>query len=66
MQCGCPECGTLMGKAERGFDSACVCPTCGFQCSLCIGKKNSAEPKMKPHTGREDWEALARERGLDE
>lgn len=64
MQCGCPKCGTLMGKAERGLDSTCVCPKCGFQCDICVGKKTDADPKMKKHTKQEEWERLAQARGL--
>ena len=55
-----------MGKAERGFESACVCPQCGFQCALCVGKKTSAEPRMPRRADKQDWEMLARERGLSD
>lgn len=37
MQCGCPVCGTFMGQVERGADSRCVCPNCGFACDACLG-----------------------------
>lgn len=37
MQCGCPVCGTFMGQVERGTDSRCVCPNCGFACDACLG-----------------------------
>ena len=37
MQCGCPECGILMAKIEKGFESTCQCPACGLQCDICLG-----------------------------
>ncbi|MGI6150839.1 MAG: regulatory protein RecX [Christensenellales bacterium] len=44
MQCGCPVCGTFMGQVERGSDSRCICPNCGFDCDACLGT-SSAMPK---------------------
>ncbi len=37
MQCGCPICGTFMGQVEKGSESRCVCPNCGFDCDACLG-----------------------------
>ena len=37
MQCGCPNCGILMGKTEQGLDSCCKCPNCGHICRDCMG-----------------------------
>ncbi|MDD4796837.1 MAG: hypothetical protein PHO66_03610 [Eubacteriales bacterium] len=64
MQCGCPQCGTLLGKAERGLNSTCRCSRCGFVCDICVGKKTDAHPKMHKHMTREEWDELARARGL--
>lgn len=40
MNCGCPECGTLTVQAERGLDSRCVCPACGWTCRECLGARD--------------------------
>ena len=37
MRCGCPRCSTYMIQAERGLQSGCVCPACGFVCRACMG-----------------------------
>ena len=37
MRCGCPQCETYMIQAERGLDSGCICPACGFVCRACMG-----------------------------
>lgn len=37
MQCGCPNCGLLMALANRGMQSECICPSCGYECSACLG-----------------------------
>lgn len=39
MQCGCPNCGVLMAKVERGMQSRCICPNCGHECEDCLGMK---------------------------
>ncbi|MGI6192184.1 MAG: regulatory protein RecX [Christensenellales bacterium] len=44
MQCGCPVCGTFMGQVERGSESRCICPNCGFTCDACLGT-SSIMPK---------------------
>ena len=44
MQCGCPVCGTFMGQDEKGLESSCRCPACGYRCSACLGT-NSVQPK---------------------
>ncbi|MGI6705028.1 MAG: hypothetical protein ACOX6S_01780 [Clostridia bacterium] len=38
MQCGCPECGTLMAQVVKGFDSYCQCPACLHKCRDCLGR----------------------------
>ena len=58
MQCGCPECGNLMAKRERGLKSECVCNWCGATCALCIGKPTDASPLLKPGMSPREWEEL--------
>ena len=43
MQCGCPECGTLMGQDVKGASSRCVCPNCGYACDACLGTASVME-----------------------
>lgn len=43
MQCGCPVCGTFMGQVERGAESRCVCPNCGFDCDACLGTASAMQ-----------------------
>ena len=47
MQCGCPQCGTFMGQVEKGLNSYCICPRCGYSCSACMGSGSQAHvPKF--------------------
>ena len=47
MQCGCPNCGTFMGKAEHGLDSYCVCSNCGHICKDCMGGEKRFPEKIE-------------------
>ena len=64
MQCGCPECGQLLAKRERGLKSECVCQWCGYTCHICNGKDTDAKPAFTKGMAREEYEWLARMRGL--
>ena len=33
-----------MGQDEKGLESSCRCPACGYRCSACLGT-NSVQPK---------------------
>ena len=37
MQCNCPNCSALTIQVQRGLESHCVCPTCGWICNDCMG-----------------------------
>lgn len=39
MQCGCLECGYLMGQVVKGLESYCQCPACEQKCRACLGSK---------------------------
>ena len=36
MRCGCPHCEAYMVQSEAG-GMACVCPSCGYRCTACLG-----------------------------
>ncbi len=62
MQCGCPVCGQLMAKVERGLESVCLCPDCGTQCHACLGGQRGADRLVRRGLTPEDWERLLRQR----
>lgn len=43
MRCSCPQCGTYMVQQERGAVSRCVCPSCLFDCTACMGSGQQIE-----------------------
>jgi hypothetical protein len=52
MRCGCPECGTYTVHVEKGFESYCLCPDCGWVCRDCMGGKNKKENPLTPEQAR--------------
>lgn len=40
MQCGCLECGYLMGQVVKGLESYCQCPACEQKCRACLGRED--------------------------
>jgi|GEM_PF-2377455 len=54
MRCGCPVCGEYAVQVERGFESRCVCPSCGWECADCMGGKN----KRFTFIAKDDLDAL--------
>lgn len=51
MQCGCPECGCYMGQVQRGLDSGCKCPACGYECHDCMGSHQKDPDTMDKADG---------------
>ena len=62
MQCGCPQCGQLMAKVERGLESVCFCAGCGVECRACLGRQSGADRTVRRGMAPEDWEKLLRAR----
>jgi hypothetical protein len=62
MQCGCPTCGILMTQVEKGLDSACVCPECGYSCRACLGGQEGADKTVGKGTAKDEWERIFRTR----
>ena len=58
MQCGCPDCQTLMAQVERGLDSACKCPYCGRECRACLGRQKGANVLLEKGMSKADWEFI--------
>ena len=65
MQCGCPECGALMPKVEKGLESICKCPDCGVTCSACMGNQRGANVLFKKDMTKEEWELALKLRELE-
>ncbi len=63
MRCSCRVCGTYMIQTERGLDSGCKCPDCGFECRDCMG---SAQPPMNTDELRKRMELLEERRNNEE
>lgn len=63
MRCACRLCGTYMVQVERGLDSGCKCPECGFVCRDCMG---SAQPPMSVEALRSRAQRLFGENGEEE
>jgi hypothetical protein len=60
MQCGCPQCQTLMAQVEKGLDSACKCPDCGFECRACLGRQKGADKVLERGMSKDEWELILR------
>jgi hypothetical protein len=65
MQCGCPTCGILMTQVEKGLESACRCPECGFACKACLGGQKGANIIFEKGMSKEDWERIIAARRRD-
>jgi hypothetical protein len=65
MQCGCPECNTLMVQVEKGLDSTCKCPYCGRECRACMGRQRGANVLFEKGMSKEDWEFILKTRNRD-
>jgi len=51
-----------MTQVEKGLDSACVCPECGFACRACLGGQKGADTLAKKGLSKEKWESILFER----